>query len=104
MRSRPGSRRPTTQRSWALSWSGLQKRAPVGSAEYEFKGARLLRYSGAPIEPGANVELRMDVNGKVLSAMAGSQSLSPEQISKITSRAQLLRSHALAQAATRNHQ
>jgi hypothetical protein len=75
-----------------------------GSAEYEFKGARLLRYSGAPLRAGENVELRMDLNGKVLSAMAGSQPLPQEQISEITSRAQLLRSHALAEAATRSHQ
>ena len=75
-----------------------------GSAEYEVKGARLLSYSGAPLHGEEGIELRMDVNGKVLSAMAGSQPLPQQRISEITSRAQLLRSHALAQAATLAHQ
>jgi hypothetical protein len=82
----------------------IVEKREAGSAEYEFKGARLLRYSGASLHGPEPVELRMDVNGKVLSATAGSGPLSQEQISEITSRAQLLRSHALAQAAVRSHQ
>jgi hypothetical protein len=75
-----------------------------GSAEYAYKGARLLHYSGSALHDARAVELRMDVNGKVLSAMAGSDPLTQEQISEITSRAQLLRSHALTQAAVSSHQ
>ena len=76
----------------------------AGSAEYTFKGARLLHYSGPALHDARAVDLRMDVNGRVLSATAGSEPMSQEQISEITTRAQLLRSHALTQAAVRNHQ
>jgi hypothetical protein len=75
-----------------------------GSAEYSFKGARLLHYAGPGLHDARNVDLRMDVNGKVLAGTAGSEPMSQEQISEITTRAQLLRSHALTQAAVRSHQ
>ena len=75
----------------------------AGSAEYTFKGARLLHYSGPALHDARAVDLRMDVNGRVLSATAGSEPMSQEQISEITTRAQLLRSHALTQAAVRDH-
>ena len=75
-----------------------------GTAQYEFKGARLLHYSGTALHTRETVDLRMDVNGKVLSATSGAQPMQQEQISEISSRAQLLRSHALAQSASRSHQ
>jgi hypothetical protein len=82
----------------------VETRSGAGSAEYSFKGARLLHYSGPALHDARAVDLRMDVNGRVLSATAGADPMSQEQISEITSRAQLLRSHALAQAAVSGHQ
>jgi hypothetical protein len=82
----------------------VETRGAAGRAEYSFKGARLLHYSGPALHDGRAVELQLDVNGRVLSATAGSDPMSQEQISEITSRAQLLRSHALTQAAVRSHQ
>jgi hypothetical protein len=82
----------------------VETRGAAGSAEYSFKGARLLHYSGPALHDARAVDLRMDVNGRVLSATAGSEPMSQEQISEITSRAQLLRSHALTQVAVRGHQ
>jgi hypothetical protein len=56
----------------------VEQRADSRSGEYEFRGARLLHYSGAGAAPA-------------------------QEISAIRERAQLLRSHALAQQTTRDH-
>jgi hypothetical protein len=70
--------------------------------EYDFRGARLLKYeqvsSGA-----APLTLELDDQGRVQHAAAGSRTLAEAEIATIRSRAQLLRSHALAQHASRTH-
>jgi hypothetical protein len=79
--------------------------AAAGDAVYEYAGARLLRYAGPPLSaPGASVELAYDRQGALLSAQQGGGSPSAEEMAQIRSRAQLLRSHAVAQHAVDAHQ
>ena len=67
---------------------------------YEFYGARLVRYVGEPLQSTGNIELKFDMQGALLSDSAG---VSSADIDVIKNRAQLLRSHALAQRAARSH-
>jgi hypothetical protein len=67
---------------------------------YEFYGARLTRYSGQPLHGALTVQLEFDLQGVVASNAAG---LSGIDIEELETRAQLLRSHALAQQAARSH-
>jgi hypothetical protein len=67
---------------------------------YEFYGARLTRYAGEQLlAPGA-AELAFDLQGVLLSQPT---ELSSSAVAAIKTRGQLLRSHALAQQATRAH-
>ena len=101
---------PTTYQAY-FSGQKLQRisetraRADAESAagDYEFQGGRLLRYAGRALRSEAPLELRFDLQGQVTLASAGERSASPEEISEIRARAQLLRSHALAQRAARSH-
>jgi hypothetical protein len=74
--------------------------------EYSFQGARLLRYRGAALahpegaQP-AMLDLQFDMQGVLQSARTAE--LTDENIDAIRGRAQLLRSHALAQRAARQH-
>ena len=77
--------------------------ATVQSGEYEFHGARLIKYQGAALGSAQDIELQFDVQGKVLVARAGENTVSAEEISAIRDRAQSLRSHAVAQYAVRGH-
>jgi hypothetical protein len=70
---------------------------------YEFQGGRLLHYAGQALRSEAPLELRFDLQGKLTLASAGDASASAEDVSAIRARAQLLRSHALAQRAARAH-
>lgn len=72
-------------------------------AAYEFYGARLLRYSGAATASAATLALEFDMQGGVMSAKATPGPLAESEISAARNRAQLLRSHALAQRSTRAH-
>jgi hypothetical protein len=63
-----------------------------------------LEYDGAALKSAATLKLRFDVQGSVITASADGAAASAEEIAAIRSRAQLLRSHALAQQATRTHQ
>lgn len=72
-------------------------------ARYEFQGARLLRYSGAAFETEDQLELEFNLQGAVVSATLSTQPASQQEITRARERAQLLRSHALAQQATRTH-
>jgi hypothetical protein len=85
--------------------SEMRARSDAESAagDYEFQGGRLLHYAGQALRNEAPLELRFDLQGKVTLASAGDGSASPEEISEIRARAQLLRSHALAQRAARSH-
>jgi hypothetical protein len=71
--------------------------------EYEFQGARLLRYRGAPLEGIGELNLEFDVRGAVVSARKDDAPASEAEINAIRNRASLLRSHALAQQATNAH-
>jgi hypothetical protein len=69
--------------------------------EYTFQGARLLRYRGAKISQPAMLDLEFDMQGILQSGRV--PDVTDEEIAAIRSRAQLLRSHALAQRASRDH-
>lgn len=73
------------------------------SGEYEFYGARLIKYHGAALGSAETLQLEFDEQGKVLVARAGSNTASNEEITRIRDRAQSLRSHAAAQRAVRGH-
>jgi hypothetical protein len=69
--------------------------------EYTFQGARLLRYRGAKVQQEGQLDLQFDLQG-VLQSGRGPD-VTDEDIATIRDRAQLLRSHALAQRAARGH-
>jgi hypothetical protein len=71
-------------------------------AEYRFLGARLLRFSQTAGSDAGTV-LELDDRGGVQRAMAGAAAMSQADIDDIRTRAQLLRSHALAQRASKMH-
>lgn len=71
---------------------------------YEFQGARLMSYTGAPLGGGGAIEIRFNLQGAVMVSRGASGEVTPEEIAAIRTRAQLLRSHALAQRATRTHE
>jgi hypothetical protein len=72
--------------------------------EYEFYGARLVKYSGVATASAANLLIEFDMQGTVASAQADPSPMAHSEINAIRERAQLLRSHALAQRDTRTHQ
>ncbi|MGH8188401.1 MAG: hypothetical protein ACREUC_17715 [Steroidobacteraceae bacterium] len=72
-------------------------------SSYEFQGARLMSYAGAPLGGAGAIEIRFNLQGAVTMSRAASGEVAPEEIAAIRTRAQLLRSHALAQRATRTH-
>ena len=74
----------------------------VLEGDYELKGARLLHYRGTKLADPTALDLTFDMQG-VLQAGAG-PNVSDEDIRAVQNRAQLLRSHALAQRASRMHQ
>lgn len=71
---------------------------------YEFQGARLLKYQGAALGSTDELQLEFDPQGRVLVARAGEKDASPEEISAIRDRAQSLRSHAVAHYSVRGHE
>lgn len=77
--------------------------ADAGRNTYEFLGARLMKYSGASLSDDAKIELEFSTRGTLNIARSDSREVTAEEISAIRSRAQLLRSHALAQQSTRSH-
>ena len=74
----------------------------VLAGEYAFKGARLLEYRGAKLLEAAPLALQFDMQGTLLAGQEAN--VSESDIRALRNRAQLLRSHALAQRATRQHQ
>lgn len=76
--------------------------AAVLEGDYELKGARLLHYRGTKLADSTALDLTFDMQG-VLQSGAGPH-VSDEDIRAVQNRAQLLRSHALAQRASRMHQ
>ncbi|MET0499305.1 MAG: hypothetical protein ABW106_13655 [Steroidobacteraceae bacterium] len=71
--------------------------------EYEFYGARLVKYSGAAFSSAATLLLEFDMQGAVKLAQATPAPLDESEIATVRQRASLLRSHALAQRSTRAH-
>jgi hypothetical protein len=81
-----------------------EQRADSRKGEYELRGARLLHYSGNGLSSADAIELRFSLQGVLELAKSGSGGTVPQaEISAIRERAQLLRSHALAQKTTRDH-
>jgi hypothetical protein len=81
-----------------------EQRADSRRGEYELRGARLLHYSGSGLSSADAIELRFSLQGVLELAKSGNGgTVSQEEISAIRERAQLLRSHALAQKTTRDH-
>ena len=82
-----------------------EQRQPPGGAtldgEYFFEGARLIRYRGAKVSQPARLDLQFDMQGALQSG-AGPD-VTPDDIVAIRDRAQLLRSHAVAQRSARGH-
>lgn len=81
-----------------------ERQAQGGAAlpgEYTYQGARLLRYRGARLTAPATLDLQFDMQGALLSG--GGPDLDEAEVAAIRNRAQLLRSHALAQRASREH-
>jgi hypothetical protein len=70
---------------------------------YQFYGARLVKYSGAAVGSPQTLELEFDLQGALKSEQANSGTAAATELSAIRERAQLLRSHALAQRSTRAH-
>jgi len=71
--------------------------------EYDFYGARLVKYSGAATASAATLLIEFDMQGAVESAQADPSPMAHSEINAIRERGQLLRSHALAQRETRTH-
>ncbi|HVF15564.1 MAG TPA: hypothetical protein VNA21_01595, partial [Steroidobacteraceae bacterium] len=71
------------------------------TGQYTYQGARLLRYQGAKVTEPAQLDLQFDLQGGLQSGRGAN--IDDEEIAAIRNRAQLLRSHALAQRATRHH-
>jgi hypothetical protein len=80
-----------------------ETRASRGEGEYEFQGARLMSYVGSPLSGAGPIEIQFNLQGAITMSRAPTGEVSPEEITAIRTRAQLLRSHALAQRATRTH-
>ena len=80
-----------------------EQRPQSRSGEYEFRGARLLHYSGSGLSSAQPIELGFDLQGAMTLSKAGSGPVPPAEVSAIRERAQLLRSHALAQKTSRDH-
>jgi hypothetical protein len=70
---------------------------------YVFLGARLMKYEGASLSGDAKITLEFSPQGAVTLARSDSKEVTPEEISEIRTRAQLLRSHALAQRSVHSH-
>ena len=81
----------------------VEQRADSRNGEYEFRGARLLHYSGNGLSSADPIELRFDLQGVLTLSKAAAGAVQAEEVSAIRERAQLLRSHALAQKTSRDH-
>ena len=78
-------------------------REGLARARYEFQGARLLRYSGSAFERDGQLDVEFNLQGVLISATRDLQPAPQQEIAHARARAQLLRSHALAQQASRAH-
>jgi hypothetical protein len=81
----------------------VEQRADSRKGTYDFRGARLLQYSGGGLSSADAIELRFDLQGALTVSQAGAGAVPAAEVSAIRERAQLLRSHALAQRSSRDH-
>lgn len=81
----------------------VEQRADSRNGTYDFRGARLLHYSGSGLSTADPIELGFDLQGALTLSKAGAGAVPAEEVSAIRERAQLLRSHALAQRSSRDH-
>jgi hypothetical protein len=72
---------------------------PRQKGEYTFYGARLVEYTGDKLD-GGDIRLQFDMQGALLSPRGA---LTDAEVGAVVNRAQLLRSHALAQRSTQSH-
>ena len=82
----------------------VEQRSTTGgivTGEYQFKGARLIQYTGAKLSASDPIDLHFDMQG-VLQPGQGATA-TEEELREIRGRSQLLRNHALAQRSTRTH-
>ncbi len=70
---------------------------------YEFRGARLMRYEGGSFEDDAKLSAEFSLEGALVAARKGDGQAPDEELVQLRRRAQLLRSHALAQQASKMH-
>lgn len=81
-----------------------ETRKPAGTGDYVFDGARLIEYQGTALDSAAVIELHFDPQGALVPPAAGhAMRISDSELSSIRTRAQLLRSLALARRATETH-
>ena len=73
----------------------------IVTGDYQFKGARLIQYTGAKLGSTEHLDLHFDMQG-VLQPGQG-PAATEEELRGIRGRSQLLRNHALAQRSTRTH-
>lgn len=94
--------------SYSVYFDGAQlqriaeARKPAGTGDYRFHGARLTQYTGTALHSAANIELRFDLQGALITKQQAA-SVNESEIAEIRNRAQLLRSMALARRATQAH-
>jgi hypothetical protein len=70
---------------------------------YEFQGARLMRYEGAGFEDDHPLSAEFTLEGTLVAARKANGQAPEQEIVQVRRRAQLLRSHALAQEASKKH-
>ena len=75
----------------------------VVRGRYEFRGARLMRYEGASFQDDGELSAEFSLEGALLAARKGEGQAPDEELVQLRRRAQLLRSHALAQQASKTH-
>ena len=98
---RESQRRTTRHSRKAERLRIAEQRADSRNGEYEFRGARLLHYSGSGLSSrGAESSCASICRARWSWRSRRSGTVPPEEISAIRERAQLLRSHALAQKTT----
>jgi hypothetical protein len=98
--------------SYSASYDGEQlteiheeRSSAKGTAQghYEFQGARLVRYRGAAFQDARTLTAEFNLEGRLVEARKGEREAPEEEIVQLRRRAQLLRSHALAQRASKMH-
>lgn len=77
--------------------------ADAGHGEYTFYGARLTGYRGGALQSAAHIELTFDIQGTLTASTSSAGKVNEEEITAIRTRAQILRSHAVARRGIRGH-